>query len=80
VSQQEGEPFLSEMGVVRQDFGHAFLPHCHHRNAVGEAVAFVLVVLCRGKSLRERSGGIGVLRSPMDRKAAVFDGIDGEGP
>ncbi len=50
-SEQNGESFLREMPVMRQDAGDAFLPHCFHPYAVGEAVLLVRAGLVQREAL-----------------------------
>ena len=57
-SKQNGESFLREMPVVRQDFGDALLPHRLHRNAVGQAVSLVGAGLVEGKTVKEGLMGL----------------------
>jgi hypothetical protein len=57
-SQQDSKAFLAEMPVMRENFGDAFLTHCLHRHAVGQAVFLVRAGLIQGKTILKPLPGL----------------------
>ena len=57
-SEQRDESFLSEVVIVRQDFGDAFPPHRLHRDGVGQAVPFIRAGFVEGQAGEERPAGL----------------------
>ena len=48
VLKESSEPFLREMVIVRENVGDVSFAHRDHRDAIGEAVAFVCARIVKG--------------------------------
>ncbi len=79
-SKQDGESFLHEMTIVRQDLGDAFLSHRLHRNAVGQAVFLIGAGFVEAITSHKRLMGLwahenaGVIDDRVEIKARSFAG------
>ena len=49
---------MGEMIIMRQDFADALLPHCFHRNTIGEAISLIGAGFVEGKTVEERLMGL----------------------